>query len=193
VRGRSTQALDRRSKWQAQATPIMPVETAIGLTLRLRGPIAALQCYQVNGVQAVQSIVASHHFVCEACCVSRHRSCDHKVARSRAQLAAVLRGSARSSVISGLSVGFAGFRRCYGSQARKSASLKPCPSSSAALRRPTLCHADPAASASVYARPSNIAFERTVQALALARGRRGGQSASAARWKASGPAAQRGR
>jgi len=38
---------------------------------------------------------------------------------------------------------------------------------------------------------SNHAFERTVDALALARGRRGGQSASAARSRAQCAAAQR--
>jgi hypothetical protein len=171
----------------------MPVETKAGLALRVRGPNAALQFYNANRVQAVQPIVASHHFVCEAYCVSRHRSCGHKVPRSRAQLAAVLRGSAWLNAIAGSPVEFTGLRRCHSGKSRKSASLWRCPSSSAALRRPTLCHADPAASAGAYARPSNIAFERTVQALAVARGRRGGQSASAARWKSSGPAAQRGR
>ena len=40
---------------------------------------------------------------------------------------------------------------------------------------------------------SNYAFERAEQALALARGRRGGQSASAARSRASRAAAQRNR
>jgi hypothetical protein len=171
----------------------MPVETKVGLALRFCGPCAALQCYQGNSVHAVQVSVASQHFVCEASCVSRHRSCDHKVPRSRARFSAELRGSARSSVISGSSVGLIGFRRCRSGKARKSASLGRCPSTSAAPRRPTLCLADPAASAESYVRQSNIAFERAVQALALARGRRGGQSASAARWKCSGPAAQRGR
>ena len=39
--------------------------------------------------------------------------------------------------------------------------------------------------------PSNYALERTVQALALARGRRGGHSAPAARSRAHRAAAQR--
>jgi len=40
---------------------------------------------------------------------------------------------------------------------------------------------------------ANCAFERTVTASALARGRHGGQFAPAARWKRLRPAAQRGR
>jgi len=171
----------------------MPVETKVGLPLRFRGSNAALQFYQGNSVHAVQVSVALHHLVCEASCVNRHRSCDHKVPRSRARFSAELRGSAGSSAIVGSSAGFGGVRRCHSGKARKSASLRRCPSMSAALRRPTLCLADPAASAEPYARQSNIAFERTVQALAMARGRRGGQSASAARSGAHRAAAQRGR
>ena len=171
----------------------MPVETKVGLALRFCGPCAALQCYQGNSVHAVQVSVASQHFVCEASCVSRHRSCDHKVPRSRARFSAELRGCARSIAGGRSPINVCGVRRCHSDKARKSSSLWRCPSTSAALRRPTLCLADPAASAKPYARQSNIAFERTVQALAMARGRRGGQSASAARSGAHRAAAQRGR
>ena len=87
-----------------------------GLPLRFRGPGLVVGFCKACGVQAVEVSVAEHHFVCEASCVNRQRSCNHKVPRSRARLAAVLCGSARSlvSAISSIKVG--GVRRCLRGQ-----------------------------------------------------------------------------
>ena len=93
-----------------------------GLPLRFRGPDLAVGFCKVSGVQAIKVSVAEHHFVCESSCVNPQRSCDHKVPRSRAWFAAVLRGSARSSVSGGLSIKLAGVRRCAAGQSSKSAS-----------------------------------------------------------------------
>ena len=105
-----------------------------GLPLRFRGPGAAVRVSKSSSFQAVSVSVANRHPVCEACCVNRQRSCDHKVPRSRARLSAALRGSARSSVSGCSSVELAGFRRCLCGQPPKSPSLQRGPSFGAAAK-----------------------------------------------------------
>ena len=161
------------------------------LPLRFRGPGAAPQLYKASGVHAVQAIVASHHFVCEASCVSRRRSCDHKVPRRRARFAAVLRGSARSGVNAGSPFSLSGACRCLGGKAQKLTWSSAWSFVRSRHRRIYRCEEAMSCSATCGARQSNNAFERTVQALAVARGRRGGQFASAARSHAHRAAAQR--
>jgi hypothetical protein len=95
-----------------------------GLPLRFRGPDVVVAFCKVSGVQAIKVSVAEHHFVCEASCVNRQRSCDHKVPRSRARFAAVLRGSTRSSVSACSSIQVAGVRRCLRGQLPRSPSLR---------------------------------------------------------------------
>ena len=104
-----------------------------GLPLRFRGPDLAVGFCKVSGVQAVKVSVAEHHFVCEASCVNRQRSCDHKVPRRRARFAAGLRGSACSLVNACLPIRAGGVRRCVGGQTSDSASLHRGPSFGAAI------------------------------------------------------------
>ena len=105
-----------------------------GLPLRFRGPGLAVGFFKASGAQAVEVGVAEQHFVCEASCVSRHHHCDHKVPRSRARFAGVLRGSARSSVSACSSIQLAGFRHCLRGQPPKSSSLQRGPSFGAATK-----------------------------------------------------------
>ena len=92
-----------------------------GLPLRCRGSGLAVGFCRASSIQAVKVSVADHHSVCEASCVSRQRSCNHKVPRRRARFSAALRGSARSSVSACSSIQVAGVRRCLRGQTLKSA------------------------------------------------------------------------
>ena len=105
-----------------------------GLPLRFRGPSAAVRVSKSSSFQAVSVSVANRHPVCEACCVNRQRSCDHKVPRSGARLSAALRGSARSSVGDCSSIQLTGVRRCLRGQASNSASFHRGPSFGAAAK-----------------------------------------------------------
>ena len=105
-----------------------------GLPLRFRGPGAAVRVSKSSSFQAVSVSVANRHPVCEACCVNRQRSCDHKVPRSRARFAAALRGSARSTVSACSSIQLADVRRCLRGQASNSVSFHRGPSFSAATK-----------------------------------------------------------
>jgi len=99
-----------------------------GLPLRFRGSGLVVGFCWASSVQAVKVSVAEHHSVCEASCVNRQRSCDHKVPRSRAGLTAAWRGSARSFVSGGLSIKLAGVRRCAAGQTPSSPGLQCGPS-----------------------------------------------------------------
>ena len=112
----------------------MPGSEKDGLPLRCRGPGLAVGFCKVCGVQTVKVSVAEHHFVCEANCVNRQRSCDHKVPRRRARFAAVLCGSARSCVSEGLPIKVIGSCRCLVGQPSKSASPHRGPSLEAATK-----------------------------------------------------------
>ena len=105
-----------------------------GLPLRFRGSGLAVGFFKASGVQAIKVSVANPHSVCEASCVNRHRSCDHKVWRSRARLAAASRGCAHSTVSACSSIPLAGVRRCLRGQPPKSSSLHRGPSFSAATK-----------------------------------------------------------
>jgi hypothetical protein len=130
--------------------------------------------------------------VCEACCVNRLRSCDHKVPRSRARFTVVLRGSVRPFFsASSPSIELAGVRRCVGSQALKPASLYSGPSFKAAAKEGLRCQGAAPASEASRVRQSNNAFERPVRRFTSARGRRAVHFAPSARLKARQPAAQR--
>ena len=123
--------------------PIQAVNTSVtapvhrrqnGLPLRFRGPDLAVGFCKVSGVQAIKVSVAEHHSVCEASCVSRQRSCEHKVPRSRARFAAALRGSACSLVSACSSIQLAGVCRCLRGQPLTSPSSHRGPSFSAATK-----------------------------------------------------------
>ena len=105
-----------------------------GLPLRFRGPDLAVGFCKVSGVQAVKVSVAEHHSVCEASCVNRQRSCDHKVPRRRARFSAALRGSACSLVSASSSIKVGGVRRCAAGQTPSSPSLQRSPPFSAATK-----------------------------------------------------------
>jgi len=105
-----------------------------GLPLRFRGSGLAVGFCWASSVQAVRVSVAEHHSVCEASCVNRQRSCDHKVPRNRARFAAVLRGFARSSVSASSSIKLAGVRRCHRGQPSMSPSSHRGPSFGAAAK-----------------------------------------------------------
>ena len=105
-----------------------------GLPLRFRGPGLAAGFFKVSSVRAIKVTVAEHHFVCEASCVNRQRSCNHKVPRSRARLAAALRGSACSLVSACSSIQLVGVRRCLRGQPPTSSSIQRSPSFSAATK-----------------------------------------------------------
>jgi len=105
-----------------------------GLPLRFRGPCLVVGFCKARGVQAIKVSVAAHHFVCEASCVNRQRSCDHKVPRNRAWAAAVLRGSARSLASGHSSIQLAGLRRYLRGQPPTSSSLQRGPSFSVATK-----------------------------------------------------------
>jgi len=105
-----------------------------GLPLRFRGSGLAVGFCRASSVQSVKVSVAELHSVCEASCVSRQRSCDHKVPRSRARFAAALRGSARSCVSEGLPIKVIGSCRCLVGQPSKSASPHRGPSLEAATK-----------------------------------------------------------
>jgi len=104
-----------------------------GLPLRFRGPGLAVGFFKANSVHTVKVSVAEHHSVCEASCVNRHRSCDHKVPRSRAPFAAAWSGSARSTVGACSSIKLASVRRCLCGQPPKSSNLQRRPLFSAAI------------------------------------------------------------
>ena len=123
--------------------PIQAVNTSVtapvhrrqnGLPLRFRGPDLAVRLFKASGVQAIKVCVANPHSVCEASCVNRQRSCDHKVPRSRARFAAALRGSARSTVSACSSIQLADVRRCLRGQTPKSACSHRGPSLGAAAK-----------------------------------------------------------
>ena len=105
-----------------------------GLPLRCRGLGAAVRLSKSSSCQAVSVSVANRHPVCEACCVNRQRSCDHKVPRNRAWAAAVLRGSARSLASGHSSIQLAGLRRYLRGQPPTSSSLQRGPSFSVATK-----------------------------------------------------------
>ena len=105
-----------------------------GLPLRFRGPGLAAGFFKVSSVRAIKVSVAEHHSVCEASCVNRERSCDHKVPRGRARFTAALRGSARSCVSEGLPIKVIGSCRCHVGQPSKSASPHRGPSFGAATK-----------------------------------------------------------
>jgi len=143
VRPRRAAALIARPLNASVRPPIQAVNTSVtapvhrrqnGLPLRFRGPDLAVGFCKVSGVQAIKVSVAEHHSVCEASCVNRQRSCDHKVPRSRARFSAVLRGSARSFVSASLSIKVCGVRRCLRGQTPKSASSHRGPSFGAAAK-----------------------------------------------------------
>ena len=104
-----------------------------GLPLRCRGLGAAVRLSKSSSCQAVSVSVANPHSVCEASCVNRQRSCDHKVPRSRARFSAALRGSAHSFATASLSIKLAGVRRCLRGQPPKSSSRHRGPSFSATI------------------------------------------------------------
>src|SRR5258708_28803084 len=101
--------------------------------LRFRGPDAAAEFFTLRGVQTVKLIAGDRHFVCEARCVNRQRSDNHKVPRCRSRFTVVLRGSVRARVVAGSSIERVGFRRCVGGKAPKPASLWCGPSFNAAI------------------------------------------------------------
>jgi len=105
-----------------------------GLPLRLRGSGLVVGFCWASSVRAIKVSVAEHHFVCEASCVNRQRSCDHKVPRSRARFSAALRGSARSTVSACSSIQLADVRHCLRGQTPKSASSHRGPSFGAAAK-----------------------------------------------------------
>ena len=105
-----------------------------GLPLRFRGSGLAVGFCKVSGVQAIKVSVAEHHSVCEASCVNRQRSCDHKVPRRRARFTAGLRGSACSLVSACSSIQLAGVCRCLRGQPLTSPSSHRGPSFSAATK-----------------------------------------------------------
>jgi hypothetical protein len=142
---------------------------AIDSALRFRGPrLAACLCLE-RGVQTVTVSVASRHSVCEARCVNPRRSCDHKVPRSRAPIAVVLRGSARSSFSAGSPwIKLAGVRRWVGGKAPKSADLGRGPSDRRRCRRIHRWLGTGAASETQCVGQSNNAFERPLAASARA-------------------------
>jgi len=105
-----------------------------GLPLRFRGSGLAVGFCRASSVQAVKVSVAEHHFVCEASCVNRQRSCNHKVPRSRARFAAGVRGSACSLVSASSSIKVCGVRRCLRGQPPTSSSIQRSPSFSAATK-----------------------------------------------------------
>lgn len=105
-----------------------------GLPLRFRGPGLASGFCKARGVQTVEVSVAEHHFMCEASCVTRQRSCDHKVPRSRARFSTALRGFARSSVSACSSIKVGGVRRCLRGQPSTSLSSNRGPSFGAAAK-----------------------------------------------------------
>ena len=105
-----------------------------GLPLRFRGSGLAVGFCRASSVQAVRVSVAEHHSVCEASCVNRQRSCDHKVPRSRARFAAGLRGSACSLVSACSSIQLVDVRRCLRGQPPTSSSIQRSPSFSAATK-----------------------------------------------------------
>jgi hypothetical protein len=111
--------------------------------LRIEGVVASVprpNCRPLlpgnRGVHTVRVSVAPHHLVCEASGVNRHRSCDHKVARSRARFTAALRGSARSVVNAGSRADLCGVSRCKSGQPSKSASHRRDPSFKAGNEEP---------------------------------------------------------
>ena len=161
------------------------------MPFRFRGPSLLVGYCNARGVPAVQVSVAIRHFVCEVQCVSRQRSCYHKVPRSRARFTAVLRSSARSRVSVGSSIELAGFRRCVGGKASKPAGLHLGPSFDAITKGELRCQGAESASETQGVRQSNHAFERPVKPYTSARVRRAIHFAPSARLKARRPAAQR--
>src|SRR5258706_9422900 len=105
--------------------------------LRFRGPGLEAESVTVRIVPTVKVSALSRHFVCEARCVNRQRSYNHKVPRSHAWLAVVLRGVARSSVSAPSPIELAGFRRCVAGEAPKPAGPQRSPSIHAVTKRLT--------------------------------------------------------
>ena len=105
-----------------------------GLPLRFRGPGFAVEFFKARGFQAVKVGVAELHSVCESSCVNAQRSSNHKVPRSHAWFAVVLRGSARAFTTACLSIQLAGVGRCVGGKPSKSASFRCSPSFEAATK-----------------------------------------------------------
>ena len=143
MRPRRAAALIARPLNASVRPPIQAVNTSVtapvhrrqnGLPLRFRGPGLAAGFFKVSGVQAIKVSVAEHHFVCEASCVNRQRSCDHKVPRRRARFAAGLRGSACSLVSASSAIKVSGVRRCVSGQTPDSTSLQRGPSFSVATK-----------------------------------------------------------
>ena len=165
--------------------------TKIESSLCFRGPLAAARSSTSCGVQTVNVDVVSHHFVCGSRCVNGHRSCHHKVPRSRARSTVVFRSSACLRVGAGSLIKLPGVRRCAGSKAPKSASLLRSPFFGCRSRRIRRSPGAESASAIEGVRQSNNAFERPVKPLTLARGQRVIHFAPSARSKALRPAAQR--
>ena len=170
-----------------------PVRNATETEIALcsRGPAAAPRSSTSGGVRTVKLSVVHWHSVCEACCVNRQHFCDHKVPRSRARVTVVLRGSACSCVSACSTIKRAGFRRCVGGQAPKSASLHRSPSINAAMKGGVPCQEAKSASESPGVRQSNYAFERPGLGLLRARVRRALHFAPSARLRRTRPVAQR--
>ena len=160
-------------------------------TLRFRGASVAARFFTARGVRAVQVSVAIRHSVCEARCVTRQRSCNHKVPRRCARLTAVLRGSACLCVSACSTIERAGFRRCESGKAPKLAGLHRGPSFRATTKGKLRCQGAESASETPLVRQSNYAFERPVRPLTSARGQRAPHFAPPARLGAPRPAAQR--
>jgi len=114
------------------ATPVHRRQN--GLPLRFCGPGLAVGFCKVSGVKAIKVSVAEQHSVCESSCVNPHRSCDHKVPRSRARFSAVSRGSACSLVSASSSIKVGGVRRCHRGQPSMSPSSHRGPSFNAATK-----------------------------------------------------------
>jgi len=132
--------------------------------LRFRGPTAEVESLTVHGVQAVELNVGNCHSGSEARCVNRQRSYNDKVPRSRAWLAVVLRGAARTSVSADSSIEPVGVRRCVGGQAPKPAVSHRGSSFNAATKGELSCQGAEAASERLGVRQSNYRFERSMMA-----------------------------
>jgi hypothetical protein len=165
------------------------MSSAMGCSLRFRGPLVAAVRATRSGVQAIGVIVSSGP---GAGCVNRLRLTEHKVPRSRSRSGRPLRGLARPVLSSCSSVGFGGVCRCRRGPAARSLHLRRLASFEInPFSPPGLYGRVPSAYGRPIMRQPNYAFERTGEPSARARVRQSQLLGPSARLRRHVPAAQR--
>ena len=100
------------------------MSSAMGCSLRCRGPSVAVRPISPRGVQTIAVTVLSRP---GAGCVNRLRPAGRRMRRSRSSSGRQLRGLALASVSVGFMVGLSGFRRCSCGQIHSSVRSQPGP------------------------------------------------------------------